>query len=99
MKINGKTYTPVELDFNTVCKLEDMGVSIVDMQNKNMSLIRAYAAICMDVDNEAAGTEIQEHVIGGGDFKEIADAFGKEVEKSGFFQALKKKSETEAQSA
>lgn len=96
MKINGKNYEPIELTFNTVCDLEDRGVSIADIKGKSMSLMRAYAALSMRMENDAAGQEIQDHIIGGGDFKEVADAFGKEVERSGFFQALSKKQEAEA---
>lgn len=91
--INGKTVRPAELTFNNVCKMEEMGASLTDAQNRSMSLIRAYLAICMNVPQEIAGKELEAHVIGGGGIEDIADAMSEAIEESGFFQALNKTEE------
>lgn len=93
MVINGKEYKNIPVDFNTVCKLEDMGVNITDMDGKVMTVARAYGALCMRKTIEAAGREIEEHVKNGGSLNPIYEAFAAEVEKSGFFQALRVQSE------
>lgn len=95
MKINGIEYRNVPLDFNAVCKLEDMGVDITSVDEKIMSTARAYAALCMRKPVSVAGQEIEKHVMNGGTLNEIYEAFGAEVEKSGFFQALQKQAEAE----
>jgi hypothetical protein len=90
MKINGIDYKNAPIDFNAVCKLEDMGVDISDIDGKVMTVARAYAALCMRKPLDAAGKEIEKHVQGGGTLNEIYEAFAAEVEKSDFFQALQK---------
>lgn len=50
------------LIFNMVCELEDMGVSIDDLGKKPMGILRAYVGICMDMDKDEAGKEIEAHM-------------------------------------
>lgn len=102
--VNGKTYTAKEFDVNTICDLEDYGVSLDDMNKKGMSMIRAYFALCADIDREVAGTEIKNHIIGGGTFEDIANPMSKEMQESDFFQALnaqaeKRNAENQAETA
>ena len=40
MKINGTTYKMPELNFNAMCQLEDMGISLADFDKKPMAAIR-----------------------------------------------------------
>lgn len=96
MKINGNEYRNVPIDFNAVCKLEDMGVDISNIDGKIMTVARAYAALCMRKPLEAAGKEIEEHVQNGGTLNSIYEVFAAEVEKSGFFRALQKQTEEAA---
>ena len=96
MKINGIEYKNAPIDFNAVCKLEDMGVDISDIDGKVMTVARAYAALCMRKPLEIAGKEIEKHVQNGGTLNEIYEAFAAEVEKSEFFQALQKQAEAAA---
>ena len=96
MKINGNEYKAVPIDFNAVCKLEDMGVDISNIDGKIMTVARAYAALCMRKPLEVAGKEIEKHVQNGGSLNTIYEVFAKEVEKSGFFQALQKQTEEAA---
>ncbi len=93
--INEKRYQAKPFDFNTVCDLEDNGVSLQDMSKKPMSMARAYFALCLNGDKEKAGKEIQEHVMNGGDFNELYTAMGEELNESDFFQALNKKQDEE----
>ena len=88
--INGKRYTAKPFDFNTVCDLEDNGVSLAEMSKKPMSMARAYFAICFNGSKEDAGKEIQAHVMAGGDFNDLYKAMGDEMNESDFFQALNK---------
>ena len=93
-EINGVTYSAKPFTYNVVCDLEEMGVSLQDMQNKPMSVVRAYFAICTGRDAEFAGQQIEEHVIKGGEFTAILEAMNAEMEKSDFFQALSNRTES-----
>lgn len=87
MTINGKTYKMPELNFNAICQLEDMGISLTDFDKKPMAAIRGFLALAIG-DAETAGKELEAHIINGGDLSEIADEITKAVQNSGFFQAL-----------
>lgn len=93
MIINGKFYKDADLNFNTVCKMEDMGAPITNISENIMSTVRAYVALCMRCPLEKAGEALEAHIINGGNIKDIVEAFNRKVEESGFFQALRKKSE------
>lgn len=97
IKVNGKEYKTAGITFNTVCELEDNGIALADMAKKQTAFIRAYFAICAKISVEEAGNELEQHIINGGNFNEIIETIAKEVEESGFFRALTKKSETETQ--
>lgn len=88
--INGHSYPAKELDFNFLCELDEAGIQVTDIGNKIMSVIRVYAAFCMGTSHEIAGNEINQHVINGGELKDVIDVFGEKAENSGFFQAINK---------
>ena len=88
--LNGKEYKSKELDYNTACDLEDMGVSLEMANTRPMSMVRAYFACCADISKEAAGKEIEAHIVAGGKLDDVI-----EVESSSFFRALNKTAETE----
>lgn len=94
-EVNGKKYKSKEFDFNLVCDLEDMRVSLEDMRNKSMSLIRAYFGICAGLDREKSGAELQAHIIKNRNFESITDVMSSEMESSDFFRSLSKRTETE----
>lgn len=52
--INRKVYKAKEFDFNLVCDLEDEGISLEVMQDKPMSMMRAYFGICAGIGRSAA---------------------------------------------
>lgn len=84
--INGVTYIAHPFGFNTICELEEMGVSIETANDKPMSMIRAYFGICSGLDKENAGKQMELHLINGGNFDDITEAMSKEMEVSDFFR-------------
>jgi len=96
--INNRRYEAKEFDFNLICDLQEMGVNILDMSSirKNpIPVIRTYVSLCMDADKDVAGEEIQAHIINGGGFEEVLGVITDMMEKSDFFQALNKTTETD----
>lgn len=93
--INGTEYKAKPFDFNLVCDLEDMGISLKQAGSKPMSMARAYFGLCAEKGKEFAGKEMEAHIIGGGKFDDIIAAMSAEMEKSDFFQSLNKGAETE----
>lgn len=93
--VNGKEYKAKPFDFNLVCDLEDMGISLEQASNKPMSMVRAYFGLCAGKGKELAGKEMESHIISGGTFDDIMTAMSAEMEKSDFFRNLNKKTETE----
>lgn len=75
IEINGKTYAPIEIDFNAMCAMEDMGVSIFDDNSKGLSSIRAYFALMSGLSLADAGNELNAHMKSGRSFEELTDAF------------------------
>lgn len=94
--INGKLYQAREITFNTICDLEDAGVSLTEIEQKPISTVRSYFAICLGGNKEVAGQEIERHIINGGSLDEIMTAFREELADSDFFQALTKTANEEA---
>lgn len=94
--INGKLYQAREITFNTICELEDAGVSLTEIEQKPISTVRSYFAICLGGNKEVAGQEIEKHIINGGSLDEIMTAFREELADSDFFQALTKTANEEA---
>lgn len=92
--LNGKEYKAHAFDFNLLCELEEVGVSLEDIGTKPMTILRAYVSICIGKGKEYAGTEMQNHVINGGSFDEIMDILGKEIDESDFFQQMGEKKQT-----
>lgn len=93
--LNKVVYQAKKIGFNTICAWEESGISLDQMQTKPMSMIRAYVAYCANRSIEEIGEEIEKHIIGGGDFKDIMDVLGEEMNESGFFQALGKNAEAD----
>jgi len=90
--INDVVYTVPELNFNAVCTLAEAGVDIMNtkaMRKNVVNSARGIVAWIMDVEPEEAGNEIEQHVINGGTIDTIFEAFGKAVDESGFFSAMR----------
>lgn len=94
-KVNGKEYKARAFDFNLVCDLEDMGISLQDARNKPMSMVRAYFGLCSGNEKDIAGKEMEAHVADGGSFDGILNAMSEEMEKSDFFRNLNQNAKKE----
>ena len=77
--INGKRYTPVELDFNGICMMEMNGVNINDVRSTPMNAIRAYFALYFGGNADVAGAEIMNHLRGHGELSVLYDALGESL--------------------
>lgn len=86
--VNNKKYVAKDFTYNTICDLEDMGVSLSEFKSKPMSVIRAYLAVCADNDMEFAGNEIEAHIIAGGNFEDMMQVMSEKMDESDFFRAL-----------
>ena len=86
--LNGNSYPVKDMGVNMICDLEDMGISLGEMQNKSFSFIRAYVSMCMGTSVEKAGREIELHLINKGDFEDIVDVIKSAMEESDFFRAI-----------
>lgn len=89
MIINDKEYRIPELDFNAMCKLEDMGISLTEMDKKVLTTIRGFMALAIDGDMETAGNELEKHLASGGSMEPIMEDINKAVSESGFFRSLR----------
>ena len=90
ISINNRVYKAKELDFNFLCMLGENGIDITDIDKKILPVVRLYAAYCMDVDAEVAGTEINLHIINGGQIEDVMNVFSEKANDSDFFRALNK---------
>lgn len=88
--LNGNTIPAKRFDFNLLCDLDDLGVSIQDAGKKPMSFVRAYIALCANVTLESAGEMIQEHMAEH-DLEEVFSVINKEMDSSDFFRNQKQK--------
>lgn len=92
--VDGIKYDAKEFTFNDVCKLEDMGINILNLGDMNamkmFSLVRAYIAIILNKTPEQVGAECTNI-----DFEEVMEAFNYSLESSGFFRNLTKGTEKE----
>ena len=99
MLINEKNYTMPELNFNTMCQLEDMGISMTEMDKRVLTTVRGFLALAMDGDYEKAGKELQRHLENGGSMDHVVQEINQAMEESGFFQALNGRKPKPAQAA
>lgn len=86
--INGKTYVAKEFDFNMICDMQEMGIDIAQAKKVPMAMVRAYIAICMGVDKDEAGVEIESHVLNGGNLDKSTEALLNKFENSDFFRKM-----------
>lgn len=94
MTINGKNYKLPEFSFETICELEDYGVSLTNLTDKPMKTVRAFAALAIG-DAKVASKEIEEHIKNGGNLAEFVEEIQRSISESGFFQSLVARTEAE----
>ena len=87
--INSKDYNIDKvIDFNGICELEELGLSLSDLKKTKMTSIRALLAYVGGMDTDTAGAEIMEHLKKGGSFEDFTPLINSLVE-SDFFQATR----------
>ena len=101
--INNKKYEVPRVGFGHMEKLESEGYDVISMFKKNQMFAPASAFImlCVDCDKDEANRLAEQHILGGGDLKNIYDAFLKAIMESDFFKkvlGLEEKSKKNAKS-
>ena len=87
VNINGKTYDVPKLDFDTVCQLEENGISLLAMNDRNpkiATMLRAFAAWIIGCTPQEASAEIQAHLEAGGNITDLLTAITSALNDSGF---------------
>lgn len=90
VKINNKKYDVPELSFRHFTKMEEQGFSVPEAFRKGQMFLMAMGFTCVVADCERGEAEhlIEQHVLGGGQIKDIVDAFNKAVKESDFFKRM-----------
>ena len=85
--INGKNYDVPKLDFDTVCQLEENGISLLAMNEANpkiATMLRAFVAWIIGTSPRNASAEIQAHLENGGSITDLLTAITTALNDSGF---------------
>ena len=92
--INGKTYVMnKELDFNYLVMLDKNDVKVTNVTG--IAAINCFFAYISGLSEEQAGNEITEHIKNGGSLEDVANAYVKALDESGFFRALMEQTKKE----
>lgn len=83
--INGKEVIARDFDFNMMADFDEMGVDVQKILTSPLVAGRAYVALCMGIDKEDAGNEIQAHIMAGGNLDEVVTVLAEKVVESDFF--------------
>ena len=87
--INGRDYQIPKVTFDTICKLEESGISMLELASEKKPKIallsRAFVAWILDVEPEQASEAIQEHIRNGGNIIDILDKVYEAIAEAGFF--------------
>lgn len=85
--INNKSYDVPKLDFDTVCQLEENGISLLAMNERNpkiATMLRAFTAWIIGCTPREASAEIQAHLESGGNITDLLTAITTALNDSGF---------------
>ena len=102
MKVNiNKNYNVPELTFKHFTKMEEQGFSIVDAFQKKQMMLMAMGFTCAvtGLDRDEAEDLLEQHVLGGGDIRNIVNTFGKTINESDFFKKMLGLTEKQAEKA
>ena len=86
--LNGQTYEIPEMTFEQICRLEENGVYLLNLNRKDRnvaSMLRGIVAWIIDAEPEVASATIQAHLEKGGRIDDILVAVREAMEESGFF--------------
>lgn len=89
LKFNGKDLKLV-LNYNTMCELEEMGLSITEIDKTPMRILRAVIYVSLKKEEpkitlEKVGEYITSFLGEGGTIEDISKEFEGAIEESGFF--------------
>lgn len=82
------------MDFNGICELEELGLSMNGIKKTQMTSVRALLAYAGNITAEEAGAQIMEHIKNGGSFEDVAPLITTFTE-SDFFQATRQPDKAE----
>ena len=101
VNINNKNYNVPELTFEHFTKMEEQGFSIVDAFQKKQMMLMAMGFTCAvtGLDRDEAEDLLEQHVLGGGDIRNIVNTFGKTINESDFFKKMLGLTEKQAEKA
>lgn len=85
--LNGKEYSIKDVNFEEMCELEDMGLSLATVKSKPLTAFRALVAFYCDMSTEDASKEIEEHLRNGGNMDLLSELV-EHLANSGFFRLL-----------
>lgn len=91
--VNGKDYKLKEIDFNDICDLEDLGLSLTDFKRSRMSSVRALLAYIGEMSPEEAGNEIMAHLKKNGGSMDVINELFEML--ATFFQSIRQPSAAE----
>lgn len=92
--LNGKEYKIKDVNFDGMCELEELGLSLTTVKNKPLTAFRALVSYYCDMPIEEATKEIEAHLRSGGDFTKIYSDLVERLSESGFFQLISAKQKT-----
>lgn len=89
LEFNGKQLK-LEIDYNTMCELEDMGITIENLGGKTLNAYRALIYIALKkiepkITLEGTGKQMSQYFANGGNLEKIGEAFEKAIGESDFF--------------
>lgn len=93
ISINGKMYKMPGWNFGDVRKLEASGFSIRELQNPEKNIFTAataFVAVVANVSVEEADKLIEDHILSGGDIRDMLNDFYTSLSESSFFVAWTK---------
>lgn len=92
--INNNTYEIPKMDFDTVCQLEENGISLLTLNEENpkvATMLRAFVAWIIGCTPRQASAEIQAHLENGGDITELLTVITDALNDTGFSNGNRQK--------
>ena len=90
VKINNKTYTVPELNFEHSVIMEQMGLPLDGMIGPShlFTAVQAFTSIVAGCTPERAARLVEQHILGGGNIEDIYKAYVTAITESAFFRKL-----------
>ena len=90
VKINNKTYTVPELNFQHSVIMEQMGLPLDGMIGPShlFTAVQAFTSIVAECPPEKAAHLVEQHILSGGNIEDIYKAYATAITESAFFRKL-----------